>query len=71
MHRESVAGEAHDAHAGAALQELQDMAAEGWPHAYVELGHHLIHGRQVQPDYEQVRCAPAMACCAAAGGCAM
>ena len=67
VHREAAAGEAHNADAGAALQELQDMAAEGWPHAFVELGNNLIHGRHVQPDYEQVRCATSSACCAAAG----
>ena len=71
VHRESAAGEAHDTDAGAALQELQDLAADGWPHAFVELGNNLIHGRHVQPDYEQVRCAASLACCAAAGEFAM
>ena len=66
--REAVDGEAHDVHAGAALQELQDLAADGWPHAFVDLGNHLVHGRHVQPDHEQVRCAATMAWCAVAGG---
>ena len=61
MNRGPVAGEVHGVHAGAALQELQDLAADGWPHAFVELGNHLVHGRQVQPDHEQVRCTSTMA----------
>ena len=55
MSREAAAGGMLVGNAGAAVQELQAMAEDGDPYAFLGLGHHLVHGQHVQGDLDDVR----------------